>query len=109
MLRVTGFAFMFAVVVFSEEFECFDDSDCIRRFGIESKCTKQKRGPSCALVNRCTNPEYEWDYQSCDCKHLHKGMCRSDTSILSCSSVVQGVCPEREGMKWECCIPWTTF
>ena len=103
MLRLTGIAAMLVTFVFSEEFECFDHSDCINRFGADSKCTKQKRGPTCALVSRCTNidPDSQWDLQSCDCKHLHNGMCMSETE--SCGSVVTGVCPEREGMTWECC------
>ena len=103
MLRLTEIAFIFVTAIFSEEFECFDDADCIKRFGADSRCTQQKRGPSCDLVSRCTNPNHEEDYQSCECKHLYDGKCISDDEWCAFPSFKWGVCPEREGMMWECC------
>ena len=104
MLRLTAISFM-CIAVFSSEtidsFDCVNDFGCMNMFGSQFECTQQKRGSSCELVSRCTNPDHAKDYQTCECKHQHNGICTSETK--SCGNVITGVCPERDGMTWECC------
>ena len=101
MLRLAGISFLCMTVFSSEATPCRSDFECMTVVDAQSKCTVQKRGPSCESGTFCTNPARDKDFQTCECKHLHNGVCMSETS--KCGSVVTGVCPEIEGMTWECC------
>ena len=80
---------------------CDEDSDC--RDG--KVCRDNQVGPNCETVRQCNLPG-QWDYQNCQCTHVKAGLCMDkDKSSSSCysGSWVEGICPTRDGMTWECC------